>query len=200
MQFVVTYFCWILQHLIRHFISVRGSVCSFARIIELRAAVDSMICLCKYSNIQQNKTEIAALSASRGQGKLTWQTKITLDDNSTYSMQDYRNWQSTVSAQIERHSWLERQETHFGRTMVNFGEKSAKNTVIFDDFSAKYTIVRGLKIQNFNRTPPFYLRGYGISYYHIITETQFGFCWICRYFAKNIRKVWFKNTCTIIVF
>ena len=43
----------------------------------------------------------------------------------------------TVSAQIERHSWLERQETHFGRTMVNFGEKAAKNTVIFEDFSPK---------------------------------------------------------------
>ena len=48
----------------------------------------------------------------------------------------------TVSAQIERHSWLERQETHFGRTMVNFGEKSSENTVIFDDFSSKITIVR----------------------------------------------------------
>ena len=43
----------------------------------------------------------------------------------------------TVSAQIERHSWLERQEIHFGRTSVNFGEKSAKNMVIFDDFSPK---------------------------------------------------------------
>ena len=32
---------------------------------------------------------------------------------------------------------IERQETHFGRTMVNFGEKSAKNTAIFDDFSPK---------------------------------------------------------------
>ena len=66
-------------------------MCGFARTIGLRAAVDSMICLCKYSNIQQNKTEIAALSASRGQEKLTWQTKITLDDNSACSIQDSRN-------------------------------------------------------------------------------------------------------------
>ena len=38
-----------------------------------------------------NKTEIAALSASRRREKLTWQTKITLDDNSACSIQDYRN-------------------------------------------------------------------------------------------------------------
>ena len=39
----------------------------------------------------RNKTEIAALSASRRREKLTWQTKITLDDNSACSIQDYRN-------------------------------------------------------------------------------------------------------------
>ena len=39
----------------------------------------------------KNKTEIAALSASRRREKLTWQTKITLDDNSACSIQDYRN-------------------------------------------------------------------------------------------------------------
>ena len=49
--------------------------------------------LAKYQNIQfkRNKTEIAALSASRRREKLTWQTKITLDDNSACSIQDYRN-------------------------------------------------------------------------------------------------------------
>ena len=45
--------------------------------------------------------------------------------------------------------------------MVNFGEKSSKITVFLDDFLPKLTIVRGLKIQNFNRIPSFYLRGYG---------------------------------------
>ena len=37
----------------------------------------------------------------------------------------------TVSAQIERHSRLERQEPLFRYTMVNFDEKWSKNTVIF---------------------------------------------------------------------
>ena len=62
---------------------------------------------------------------------------------------------TTVSAQIEDHSWLERQETLFGRTLVNFGEKLSENTVIFDDFLLKWTIVLGLKVPKFNRTPSF---------------------------------------------
>ena len=42
--------------------------------------------------------------------------------------------------------------------MVNFGEKSSKKTVIFDDFLLKLTSVHGLKIQYFNRMPSFYSR------------------------------------------
>ena len=38
-----------------------------------------------------NKTEKAALSDLRRQEKLTWPTKITLDDNSACSIQDYKN-------------------------------------------------------------------------------------------------------------
>ena len=46
--------------------------------------------------------------------------------------------------------------------MVDFGEKSSENTVIFADCSPKLTTVSGLKILDFNRTPSFYLRGYGM--------------------------------------
>ena len=45
--------------------------------------------------------------------------------------------------------------------MVNFDEKSSENTIIFANFSPKLAKVRGLKILDFNRTPSFYLRGYG---------------------------------------
>ena len=38
---------------------------------------------------------------------------------------------STVSAQIKRHSQLERQEPLFSGTMVNIDEKSSKNTIVF---------------------------------------------------------------------
>ena len=40
-----------------------------------------------------------------------------------YTANNYISITTTLSAQIERHSWLERQEIHFGRTMVIFGEK-----------------------------------------------------------------------------
>ena len=57
--------------------------------------------------------------------------------------------QHTVSTQIEGHSWLGCLETLVGRTLVNFGEKSSENTVIFDNFSPKLTIVSGLKVPKF---------------------------------------------------
>ena len=44
---------------------------------------------------------------------------------------------NTVSAQIERHSWLERQGAHFGHTMVIFGEKLSKDYSIFEQKFAK---------------------------------------------------------------
>jgi len=44
----------------------------------------------------------------------------------------------TVSAQIERHSWLERQETSIGRTMVIFfGENLSKDDSILEQRFAK---------------------------------------------------------------
>ena len=45
--------------------------------------------------------------------------------------------------------------------MVIFDQKSSKNTVFSDDFWSKMTIVSSLKPIKINRTPPFYLRGYG---------------------------------------
>ena len=46
-------------------------------------------------------------------------------------------------------------------TFVIFDQKSSKNTVFSDDFWSKMTIVSSLKPIKINRTPPFYLRGYG---------------------------------------
>ena len=48
--------------------------------------------------------------------------------------------------------------------MVNFGENSSKITLFSADFSPKLTIVSSLKLMKFNRTPSFYLRGYGSRY------------------------------------
>ena len=53
---------------------------------------------------------------------------------------EYKSCPITVSAQIERHSWLECQEAHLGPTMANFGKKSSKNTVIFDQKLSKNTV------------------------------------------------------------
>ena len=47
--------------------------------------------------------------------------------------------------------------------MVIFDQKSTKNTVFSDNFWSKMTIASNLKLIKFNRTPAFYLRGYGIS-------------------------------------
>ena len=51
----------------------------------------------------------------------------------------------TVSAQIERHSLLERQETVYGRAMVIFGEKCLKITVFIDKNVPKITIMHSQK-------------------------------------------------------
>ena len=47
--------------------------------------------------------------------------------------------------------------------MVIFDQKSSKNTVFSDNFWSKRTIVSSLKPIKINRTPPFCLRGYGMS-------------------------------------
>ena len=84
---------------------------------------------------------------------------MTVKCEFVYIYQQFLTLPNTVSAQIERHSWLERQETHFGCTMVNFGEKSSENTEIFDDFSPKKTIVSPKYVSLFKMG--FYWRGYG---------------------------------------
>ena len=53
----------------------------------------------------------------------------------------------------KRHSWLEHQETLFGRTMVIFINKSIENMVISDKFSEKVTIVNIQKLLIFNLMP-----------------------------------------------
>ena len=47
------------------------------------------------------------------------------------------NSYSTVTAQIEPNSWLDRQRTCFGRTMVIFGEKSSKDDTILEQIFAE---------------------------------------------------------------
>ena len=52
-----------------------------------------------------------------------------------------------------------------GDTLWSFLAKNRRKNIVFsDDFRPKLTIVRGLKVQKFNKTPAFYLRGYGM--YH----------------------------------
>ena len=70
---------------------------------------------------------------------------------------------TTASAQIERHSWLECQGTLLGQTVVIFGQKLSKPTLILDIFFPKMTIVHIHKLLNFNKTPTFYLCRYGKS-------------------------------------
>ena len=55
----------------------------------------------------------------------------------------------TVSAQIERHSWLEDQWTHFGRTIVIFGERLSKDYSVFEQNLPKVTIVHRQKTFKF---------------------------------------------------
>ena len=52
---------------------------------------------------------------------------------------DHRLWmvKFTVSAQIEHHSWLERQDAHFGCTVVIFGRFLRQKTLKFAQFFAK---------------------------------------------------------------
>ena len=60
--------------------------------------------------------------------------------------------------------------------MVFFDQKSSKNTELSDDFRSKMNIVDCLKLVKFNRTPAFYLRGYGTSItIHLLS----------KYFVKN---------------
>ena len=49
-----------------------------------------------------------------------------------------------------------------GFALCSFSAKNRRKITVFsDDFRTKMTIVRGLNVQKFNRTQPFYLRGYG---------------------------------------
>ena len=57
----------------------------------------------------------------------------------------------TVSAHIERHSWLERQEVHFGLTMGVFLNFLSKSRLFLDKNLLKMTFVHSLKILNFDR-------------------------------------------------
>ena len=67
----------------------------------------------------------------------------------------------TVTAQIEHHSWLERQGKQFNQTTVFFEEKLSQNTVFLAIFSPKMTIVQDLNILDFDSTLALYLHGYG---------------------------------------
>ena len=64
----------------------------------------------------------------------------------------------------ERHSWLERQKTHFGHTIVIFGNFLFNITVFLDQELWKMTIVSSLKLLKINRTPAFYIHQYGSQY------------------------------------
>ena len=79
----------------------------------------------------------------------------------------YACWNSDVDEYrirvIATPSWIEPQESYFGRTLVFFDEKSAKITVISDENWPKLAIVRGLKTQKINRTPGLHSRGYGMK-------------------------------------
>ena len=66
---------------------------------------------------------------SRRQWQYSYKTlssEMNFDIQQTFKETEGRH-ASTVSAQIERHSLLERQGTVLGHTMVNFGEKLSKN-------------------------------------------------------------------------
>ena len=101
----------------------------------------------------------------------------------------------TVSAHIERHSWLERHGAQFGHTMVIFSYFLSKIKVFLDKIWPKMTIVHSLKILNFNRTPAFYMRGYGsqIGEFHVQNWERWGnwlilFCNGCEF------ETWNQNT------
>ena len=46
--------------------------------------------------------------------------------------------------------------------MVIFDQKSSKNNAFLVDFWSKTTVVSSLNLIKFNKTPAFYLRGYGM--------------------------------------
>ena len=76
------------------------------------------------------------------------------------SDKSYPLFLTTVSAQIERHSWLERQGILFGCTMVIFSKKLCKSCSIFGQNLPKMTKVQSQKFLNSNKMPALYLRGY----------------------------------------
>ena len=67
--------------------------------------------------------------------------------------------ETTISAHIEHHSLLERQEGLFGHTMGFFKNFSSKNAVILEKKMAKNDHNVLLKKPNFDRIPAFYMRG-----------------------------------------
>ena len=62
----------------------------------------------------------------------------------------------TVLVDIERHSQLERHETHFRCTMVIFGNFSLKITVFWTKNLEKMTFVSSQKMLKIDITPAFY--------------------------------------------
>ena len=102
------------------------------------------------NNTSKSSNLLAHYSSSR-----TSYSKIYLLCSGIHNI--LRHTQDTVSAQIERHSWLERHEAHFGHTMVIFDQKSSKNAVFSDNFWSKMTIMSSLKLIKINGTPSFYV-------------------------------------------
>ena len=66
----------------------------------------------------------------------------------------------TVLVDIDRHSWLERQEKHFGHTMAILAF-FIQNYSILNRKSWKMTIVIRLKLLKINRAPAFCIHQYG---------------------------------------
>jgi len=76
---------------------------------------------------------------------------------------------STVFAQIEGHSWLERHEAQNGH------------------FWPKMVIVSSLKLIEFNKTPAFYLRRYSM-----LTENIICYSPVYRVIKIHLKKVYFQ--------
>ena len=81
--------------------------------------------------------------------------------------------ETTASAQIERHSWLESQGA---KNRANFIVLCGKNV-------PKMTIVWNQKVLNFNRTPALYLRRYGNIARKLVTKNR-------KVFKLHLFKIW----------
>ena len=79
-----------------------------------------------------------------------------------FQIQQSRYFLANVSVHIECRFWLERQEAQFGHTMVIFDQFSSEYIVLSENKWLKMTIAYSQKLMNFNRTPAFYMCGYGM--------------------------------------